>query len=56
MRLRIVSETVFYLIFTLLSPLLFRTAGVAGAISGAGLFCILLSGLFYLLVRRHDGI
>ncbi|NDF14512.1 MFS transporter [bacterium] len=55
-RLRIVSETVFYLIFTLLSPLLFRTAGVAGAISGAGLFCILLSGLFYLLVRRHDGI
>jgi DHA3 family macrolide efflux protein-like MFS transporter len=54
-RLRIVSETVFYLFFTLVSPVLFKNVGVKGAISGAGLFCGLLSVSFYLRSRRAQG-
>ena len=51
-RLRMISETIFYLVFTLLSPFLFRSLGIAPSIAGAGYLCVMLSVVFYLRSRR----
>jgi DHA3 family macrolide efflux protein-like MFS transporter len=54
-RLRIIAETFFNLVFALLSPFLFRWAGVPGSIAGAGWLCVGLSVVFYLRSRSAPG-
>lgn len=51
-RVRIITETFFNLVFALLSPLLFKWAGVPGSIAGAGWFCVGLSVLFFFRSRN----